>query len=463
MSASMSASPVFDNSPIVTRYREHTAGSRELFEAAGDVFPSGITHDSRRLRPYGVYVERAAGSRKWDVDGNEYIDYFGGHGALLLGHNHPQVVAAIHDALDQGTHFGSSHVRELRWGETVKRMVPSAERIRFTSSGTEATHLALRLARAHTGRKKIIRFLGHFHGWHDHMAHGYSSHFDGSPTPGVLESVAQSVLLLPPGDIDAVREALRRDTDIAAIILEPTGSTFGLVPLPEGFLEDLREITTEHEVVLIFDEVVTGFRVSPGGAQGQYGIVPDLTTLAKILAGGLPGGAVVGTEAILDGLDYESSAAAGREKIQHQGTYNANPVSAAAGTVALGLVESSPACSLANAFGESIRAALNQLFADTGTPWAAYGTFSGFHIFTNPKGQAIDPLAFDPHAFTWEELKANPANVVEKLRLAMLLNGVDITGWPGGTISSVHDQRDLDATVRAFEASIEMLRSEGEL
>lgn len=453
----------FDNSPIATHYRERTVRSRELFEAADDVFPSGITHDSRRLRPYGIYVDHADGSRKWCVDGHEYVDYFGGHGALLLGHNHPEVTAAVQSALSRGTHFGSAHVPEIRWGETVKRLVPSAERVRFTSSGTEATHLALRLARAHTGRSKVIRFLGHFHGWHDHMAHGYSGHFDGTATPGVLDSVANNVILIPPGDLDAVRTAVAGDDDIAAIILEPTGSTFGLVPLDGVFLAGLRELCSAAGIVLIFDEVVTGFRVSPGGAQGYYGVIPDLTTLAKILAGGLPGGAVAGQEAILDGLDYESSAASGREKIQHQGTYNANPISAAAGTTALEIVETTSACDDANAYAAEMRAQLNTLFGELGTPWAAYGTFSGFHIFTNPKKRTVDRNDFDPASIPWDELKSNPPDVVEKLRLAMLTNGVDITGWPGGTVSAVHTETDLNDTIAAFRSSLEMLKREGEL
>ena len=452
----------FDNSPIVREYREATSGSRGLFERADDVFPSGITHDSRRLRPYGIYVERAEGSRKWDVDGNEYVDYFGGHGALLMGHNHPQIMTAVQTALGHGTHFGSSHATELRWGESVQRLVPSAERIRFTSSGTEATHLALRLARAHTGRAKVLRFFGHFHGWHDHMAHGYSSHYDGSPTPGVLSSVAESVVLVPPGDVAALAASLEPE-DIAAVILEPTGSTFGLVPLSVEFLKELRRLTEVHGTVLIFDEVVTGFRVSPGGAQAHYGVTPDMTTLAKILAGGLPGGAVVGREAILDGLDYEAAEDSGREKIQHQGTYNANPVSAAAGIAARELVENTDACANANSYGEQLRERLNTLFVETRTPWAAYGSFSGFHIFTNPQRRTLDPKNFDASQCSWEELKTNPPNVVEKLRLAMLLNGVDITGWPGGTISAVHDSKDLEDTVTAFGTALDMLKNEAEL
>ena len=449
-----------ESSNIVETYRSKTRESAALSEDAAAQFPSGITHDSRHVRPYGVFVEKAVGSHKWDVDGNEYVDYFGGHGALLLGHGRPEVLAAIHEALDEGTHFGASHPRELAWARVIQRLIPTADRIRFTSSGTEATHLALRLARAFTGRSKIVRFLSNFHGWHDHMTSGYTSHYDGSPTSGVLESVASSIALVPPGDIDAVRTVLEQDKDIAAVILEPTGSSFGMVPIPEGFLEALREVTAKHGVLLIFDEVVTGFRVSPGGAQAHFSIKPDLTALAKILAGGLPGAAVVGGREILDALDFDAAPASGREKIQHQGTYNANPASAAAGTAALSIIESTDACKRANDYAERLRGRLNQILVEEQVQWAAYGTFSGFHVFTNPMKRAIDPEKFDAASVDWKEIKSNPPGVSDRLRLAMLINGVDITGWPGGTISAAHDEADLDKTVDAFRESLRMLRSE---
>ena len=455
----MSRDPL-ESSPIVEAYRARTRESAALASDAAAQFPSGITHDSRHLRPYGVFINRAQGARKWDVDGHEYVDYFGGHGALLLGHGNAEVLAAVHQAIDQGTHFGSNHRQELAWASVVQRLIPTADRVRFTASGTEATHLALRLARAFTGRNKVIRFLSNFHGWHDHMTSGYSSHYDGSPTSGVLTSVAESIVLLPPGDIDAVRHVLSEDTDIAAVILEPTGAGFGIIPVDGKFLNELREVTEQHKVVLIFDEVVTGFRVSPGGAQAHFDVRPDLTTLAKILAGGLPGAAVVGNREILDALDFDAAPASGREKIQHQGTYNANPISAAAGAAALSIIETTDACHQANAYGERLRDRLNQLFTEKDVPWAAYGTFSGFHIFTNSNNLNINPEAFDPTVIDWQELKNNPAGLSHKLRLAMLINGVDITGWPGGTISAVHTDADLEQTVDAFRESISMLRAE---
>ncbi len=451
------------NSRIVAAYREKTAASAALFAEARTLFPSGVTHDVRHLRPYGIYVTRAQGSRKWDADGNEYVDYTGGHGALMLGHNHPEVMAAVHAAMDLGTHFGSNHAIEIEWAKLIQRLVPSAERVRFTSSGTEATLMALRLARTHTGKGKIIRFKTHFHGWHDHATSGITTHFDGSAAVGLLPAVAENVVLVPPSDIDAVAAVLENDAQIAAAILEPTGATFGMVPASPEYVRQLRELTQKHGVVLIFDEVVTGFRVAPGGAQELLGITPDLTTLAKVLAGGLPGGAVVGRKDILDHLDFDAARTSGREKIQHQGTFNANPVSAAAGLAALKIIAKGEACAKANAFGADLRAGLAGVLVEEGIPWGSYGEYSGFHLFTNPGNRVVDAGAFEPAAYPFEELKSNPPQVVAKLRLAMLVNGVDITGWPGGTITAAHDGEDLERTVAAFRASIAMLKQEGEL
>src|SRR6187549_665471 len=185
------------NSRIETEYRTRTTGSARLYAEACKAIPAGLTHDSRTLLPYPIYAARAAGPRKWDVDGNEYVDYFGGHGALLLGHVHPAVVAAVQHQVAQGTHWGSSHELEVRWAGLVQRLIPSAERVRFTASGTEASHLALRLARGYTRKSKIVRFIGHFHGWHDEVSAGGMSHFDGSAPPGIPASVVGESILLP--------------------------------------------------------------------------------------------------------------------------------------------------------------------------------------------------------------------------------------------------------------------------
>lgn len=451
------------NSPILAAYLERTPGSRRLAAEAGEVFPSGVTHDIRFMKPYGIFVERAQGPRKWDVDGNAYIDYFGGHGALLLGHNHPAVVAATHAALDRGTHFGANHAGEVRWGRLVQQLVPSAERVRFTASGTEATLMALRLARAFTGRRKIIRFLHHFHGWHDHMASGYASHFDGTPVAGTLADIAASTVLLPQGDVAALRAALADDADIAAAIIEPTGAAFGTMPLDPAFLLALREETAKRGVLLILDEVITGFRVSPGGMQGELGIRPDLTTLAKILAGGLPGGAVGGRRDIMDELDFEAMAKKGREKIGHPGTFNANPLSAAAGGATLEIVAGTDACAQVNRQAARLRARLNAVLAEERLPWAVYGSFSSFHLFVNPNNRAVAPLAFDAAAIPPDEIAVRPPALVQKLRMAMLVQGVDVNNRLSGMLSTAHGDAEIEATGEAFARALAMLRAEGEL
>eukprot|EP01037_Dinobryon_pediforme_P012414 gene12414-12501_t len=451
------------NSGIVAQYRQRTPKSWALAQQAASLLPSGIAHDSRHVDPYGVYIDRAAGPHKWDVDGNRYVDFFGGHGALILGHCHPTVTQAVGAALQRGTQFGASHADEIGWAQAIMRLVPAADRVRFTSSGTEATLMALRLARAFTGRERMVRFKGHFHGWHDHMTSGYTNHFDGSPTPGVLDGVASAVTLLPPGDIEAARACFAAHDDIAAVILEPTGSSFGQVPIRPEFLHELRALCDAHGVLLVFDEVVTGFRASPGGAQGAYGVRPDLSSFAKIVAGGMPGAAVAGRKDILDLLDFEVMAASGREKIGHPGTFNANPVSAAAGIACLGILADTDANARATATAGRLRQALNEVLAETRTPWAVYGTFSGFHTFMNPDNREIDPLAFDPMTCALEELKSQPKRLGSRLRVALLVHGVDTNGRIGGFTSATHTDDDIAEAAAALRGAIAMLRAEGEM
>src|SRR5262245_10598582 len=327
------------NSRIEAEYRARTPLSAQLYAQACKVLPAGLTHDSRTLLPYPIYAVRATGPRKWDVDGNEYVDYFGGHGALLLGHGHPAVLEAIARQAPLGTHWGASHELEVRWAELVHRLVPCAEMVRFTASGTEASHLALRLARAFTGRPKVIRFVGHVHGWHDGVAPGGMSHFDGGVPAGIPEGLAAETILLPADDISNVARTLTTRGDVAAVVLEPSGASWGQVPLPHGFLAELRRLPEQHRTILLLDGVIPGFRWSRGGAQARYCITPDICILAKILAGGLPGGAVAGRADIMGQIDPAVAKAAGREKIGHQGTFNANPLSAAAAVATLSLIE----------------------------------------------------------------------------------------------------------------------------
>lgn len=451
-----------ENSRIIAEYRRRTPTSARLAEEARQVFPSGVTHDGRFLQPYPIFVERAAGSHKWDVDGNEYVDYAGGHGALLLGHNHPQVVAAVREQLARGTHYGACSELELRWGQAVQRLMPSVERVRFTSSGTEATLLALRLARAFTGRQKVMHFIGHFHGWHDHVAFGVSNHFDGTPTPGVLNEVASAVVMAPPGDVAATRKLMEQH-EIAAVIIEPTGASWGQVPVLPEFLNALREMTQQSGAVLIFDEVISGFRCGPGGAQGVYNIRPDLTTMAKIIAGGFPGGAIGGRRDIMEGLSF-TDPATGREKIPHQGTFNANPISAVAGITTLQIVGSTDACQRANNYAAELREALNRVLKDEGLKWVVYGSFSGFHFFTNPEQLPLTAADIESGKYDYRTLKGrNPPQLITKLRLGMMTHGVELFSWPGGPTSAAHTSSDLEQTADALRQTVRMLKSEGDL
>lgn len=441
-------------SRIERDYSAATPGSAKLSRQAEEVLPSGIVHDSRHIRPYGIFADRASGAHKWDVDGNRYIDFFGGHGALLLGHNRVEVSTAISGQLVKGTHFAACSPLEARWARLIRDMVPSAEKVRFHASGSEATQMALRLARAHTGRGRIMRFFHHYHGWQDDMTTGYASHFNGSAPIGVPQAVADQTVAVDPYDEEAVRGLLDPDNDIAAVILEPLGAATGKVPLDRSFLARLREWTAASGTLLIFDEVITGFRISPGGVQAAAGITPDITTLAKIVAGGLPGGAVAGRSDVMDGLDFEVSARRGREKIYHPGTFNACPVSAAAGIATLEIIRDTDVCAYASHQADVLRAGMNRALRDMGMPWVAYGESSAIHLY-------MGDAPFEPRQLGRIGLHVQPEDAARLLRLALNLEGVDFAGWPGGLTSAAHSPDDIEATIAAFTNSLVRLKQGG--
>jgi glutamate-1-semialdehyde 2,1-aminomutase len=447
---------------IFQKYAAKTPGSARLYARAVEVLPGGVTHDTRYLQPHPLYIQRAAGARKWDVDGNEYVDYIGGHGALLLGHNDPFVVQAVREQLAKGTHYGAAHELEVEWAEQIKKMVPCAEKVRFTGSGTESTLLAIRLARALTGKDKIVRFAGHFHGWHDQVAFAVTSHFDGSEPPGILRDVAHAAITCPPNDLDAIARVLEERDDVAAVIIEPTGATFGLVPLVDGFLARLRELTKRKNVVLIFDEVITGFRVSPGGAQEYYKVTPDLATFAKIIAGGFPGGAVAGRKDVMDVMTLRDDRDWNlRHRVPHQGTFNANPVTAAAGLATLKLVAESDAIERANRMAALLRDRLNEVLREAGSRWVAYGQFSGFHLFLNPQNRAVRVDDIYAGKVPPDELKGSaPASLLHQLRCGLILGGADVFPWPGGCVSAVHNPHDIETTAEALRHCLKMMQSE---
>jgi glutamate-1-semialdehyde 2,1-aminomutase len=433
---------------IVETYRAKHPKSAALAERARAAIPGGITHDIRHLSPYAVYIDRAAGTRKWDVDGHEYIDYWMGHGALFLGHCHPAVVAAVQAQMARGTHLGASHELEVRWAEMVNRLVPCAELTRFTMSGTEATHLAIRIARAFTGRPRIVKFTGHFHGWHDGVVAGVNPPYEVPMSAGVPGAMLDQAVIIPPNDIKAVEHALDRG-DIAAVILEPAGGQAGTTPTIPGYLQELRALTQRKGVLLIFDEVITGFRYAPGGAQEYFGVTPDLTTLAKIVAGGLPGGAVCGRRDVMSMLTHRGDPDWDRaERVAHAGTFNANPLSAAAAIATLELCGDASLQARASKLGDEMRRGLTEALKRAGAPGTCYGEASIYHVsFEGQPGLA----GFD---------RPRKGALYHLLRCALLNEGVD-SSMNHGWISAVHTAADVEKSLAAYERAFRAMAADG--
>ena len=309
--------------------------SRQLFEEALELLPGGVNSPVRAMRAVGLdplFISRGEGSRMYDVDGNSFIDYVGSWGPLILGHCHPAVVEALEKTLRDGTSFGAPCALEVELAREVVAAVPSVVMVRMASSGTEATMSALRVARGYTGREKIIKFMGCYHGAVDsllvHAGSGVAT-LSLPDSPGVTRGTSADTLLAPFNDLEAVRAIMEREGEqVAAIILEPVAGNMGTVPPAAGFLEGLRQLATEFDTVLIFDEVMTGFRVAYGGAQERYGVTPDMSCLGKVIGGGMPVGAFGGRREIM-----ETVAPAG--STYQAGTLSGNPLAMAAGLATL--------------------------------------------------------------------------------------------------------------------------------
>lgn len=443
-----------------------TQHSQALYRRALNVFPSGVTHDNRyfgEIEP--VYIDRAEGSRKWDVDGNEYIDYWMGHGALLLGHGHPAIVEAVQRQITRGTHYGGSHSLEVEWGEIIQRIVPSAERVKFTGSGTEATMMAVRLARACTGRQKFLKFEGHFHGWSDAMTAGFHAPFNVPSSVGVSDAVLESVIVAPTDLVQVERIFSEKRDEIACVILEPTGASYGTIPLPDGFLAGLRDIAHKHGALLIFDEIVTGFRYTPGGVQQMTGVTPDLTALAKIVAGGLPGGAVVGNADAMSALEFHPGDADWNryKRINHPGTFNANPLSAAAGIAMLKVAETGEAQTYVSELGSKLVGEMNKAISQLGLEGSCvYGDGPIFHILLG-KGACVNPdgtLARDC-VDTLTLRQANSPEVKAALQRGMMRRGVDLMSGHAGIIATAHTGDDVALTATAFYETLGEIQQAG--
>ena len=453
-----------DSHDTAAVYEARRPKSINWYKRASSALGGKVGHDLRYFEPVPLYIERGSGGRKWDVDGNEYVDFLMGNGALLLGHAPDTVLQAISEVMSRGTHFGNDHPLHIEWAELVQTLVPSADRVRFVNSGTEATLLAIRLARAFTGRTKLLRFEGHFHGWHDAVVHGFQPPFDADGSLGVSPGAKEDMIVIPDGNLQEVEDVFASEKDVAAAIIEPSGASWGRVPIEPEFLHGLREITTRYGAVLIFDEIVTGFRFSPGGAQELFEVFPDLSCFAKILTGGMPGGAVVGRSDIMELFNYTGDPKQDRfKRVTHFGTFNGAPLSAAAGIAVLQEIATGDPIKKANTAALQLRVAWESILEQHSIAGYVYGPCSTFHVYFETDQDRIRTASrrADLHTTDAKQLKGMPGTLIQEYQLILRHHGVDNMSSTGGVLSAAHTDRDIEKATEAFEKTVVALLTKG--
>jgi len=410
-------------SSLLTEYLARTPRSAAVFERATRSLPGGSTRTTIFSAPYPPYMARGEGIRTWDLDGNEYRDFLGNYTSLILGHAHPEVVAAVEAQVRRGSAFAAPTETEIELAEEIRGRLPSIERIRFTNSGTEATMFAIRAARAFTGRDLLAKFEGAYHGTHDTVLAG---------SPGVPGATSDLVLELPWADVDGVERAIAgRERELAAIIIEPVQGAGGVRAAAPEFLHFLRDLTTRIGALLIFDEVIA-FRVGPNGAQGRLGGVrPDLTTLGKIIGGGYPSGGFGGRAEVMDQFDARRPGS-----LVHGGTFNGNPVAAAAGLATLRHLTPERYAELER-LGDRLRGALSTAFEREGLDARAGGIASIFQVF--PGSSLAAPEGLTPQS---------------ALFLGLLLDGFHLAPRGMGALATPTTDADVDDLVAAVVARI---------
>jgi len=425
------------------------ASSQNLFKRALELIPGGVNSPVRACKSVGadpVFINRAQGCLIFDADANQYIDYIGSWGPLILGHRHPAVIEAIIAVLDRGTSFGAPIDLEVRLAQMVIEAVPSVEMVRMVNSGTEATMSAVRLARGVTQRNTIIKFDGCYHGHADTLlvAAGSGVATLGIPgSPGVPESVAQHTLSLPYNDIDGLKEVMQKQgKSVAGIIVEPVAGNMGLIPPAPGFLEALRELADRYGAILIFDEVMTGFRVAYGGAQALYGIMPDLTCFGKIIGGGLPVGAYGGRHDLMSKI-------APQGPIYQAGTLSGNPVAMAAGIATLEQIQKDGFYQALDAKAERLLSGLEQAAIKSGIPVQAKRVASMLGLFFNER-----------EVQNFEDAKTCDLERFSAFYNGMRQNGIYIapSQFEALFISSAHEAEHIEATIRAAEKVFTQLK-----
>ena len=360
-----------------------TPRSRQAYEKARTLFPAGVSYRIRFIEPYPFCVTNAEGSRLFDIDGNTYTDYWCAHFALILGHRHPKVVQAVKEQVEKDFHYGVTHELEAKLAEQIVKMVPSAQLIRFAGSGTEANMYAVRLARTYSGRTRIGKFEGNWHGGYDPLHVAMKPPFDELPSGGLTPGSLADTVVLPFNDLDGVR-ARMKGKQLACVLVEPVMGAGGMIPAEKEFLKGLAELCREEDALLIFDEVVTGFRLGPGGAQQVYGIQPDLTILGKIAGGGLPIGVITGRADVMERMDHMKYK--GSEYSFHGGTHTGNPVSMAAGLATLKILEDGSIYPRIDRMGAKMREGLTEIMEGAGLEFqtTGIGSIFGCHFTRAP-------------------------------------------------------------------------------
>ncbi len=424
--------------------------SKEIFATAQGLMPGGVSSPVRAFKSVNgqpIVFDRVKGPFAWDIDGNRYIDYIGSWGPAICGHAHPEVTTALQEAIEKGTSFGAPCVLENKLAEMVIDAVPSVEMVRFVNSGTEACMAVLRLMRAFTGRDKVIKFDGCYHGHADMflVKAGSGVATLGLPdSPGVPRTTTANTLTAPYNDLEAVKKLFSENPDaISGVILEPIVGNAGFIKPEPGFLEGLRELTTENGALLVFDEVMTGFRISYGGAQKRFGVTPDLTTLGKVIGGGLPVGAYGGRKDIMEMI-------APSGPVYQAGTLSGNPLAMTAGIKTLELLKQEGTyekleTTTSRLIEGIIQAAINNGISING------GSVSGMFGF----------FLCDGPVRNFEEAKSGNTELFSNLHREMLTRGVYLapSSFEAGFTSLAHSEEEIDQTIEAFEQSFKNLKS----
>ncbi|SUM71055.1 glutamate-1-semialdehyde 2,1-aminomutase [Staphylococcus hominis] len=418
--------------------------SQEAMRIAETLMPGGVNSPVRAFKSVdtpAIFMDHGEGSKIYDIDGNEYIDYVLSWGPLILGHKNKQVISKLHDAVDKGTSFGASTLEENKLAELVIERVPSIEKVRMVSSGTEATLAALRLARGYTGKNKIVKFEGCYHGHSDSLLIKAGSGVAtlGLPdSPGVPEGTAKNTITVPYNDLDAIKVAFENyGDDIAGVIVEPVAGNMGVVPPKKGFLEGLREVTKEYDSLLIFDEVMTGFRVGYNCAQGYFGVTPDITCLGKVIGGGLPVGAFGGKKEIMDKIAPVGN-------IYQAGTLSGNPLAMTSGYETLSQL-TPESYEYFQKLGDILEKGLKEVFAKHNVP-----------ITVNRAGSMIGYFLNKGLVTNFEEANQSDLELFSNMYREMAKEGIFLppSQFEGTFLSTAHTKEDIEKTIHAFDNAL---------